>query len=422
MYLHKDKDIFSEIIEGAAEYYNFDPSHVEKDYWITKVLKDIVWSDYKEQAFFKGGTSLSKAYGIINRFSEDLDIFAYTGDINASKNKEKNLNKKIYDIIINNNNDIYKPKLSKIGGNFRKIYLEYDNNFKKNGLKQQLEVEIKACDFDDKSMIYYPSDKKTINSIVGDYLLAIERKDLIEKYKLNAFDVECINPKKTICDKISRMVKLSYKDDCVNEFAKHIRDLYDVHAILSLDEYKDFLFSEDFLDALYKTTIEDRLMKNSQTNKPLNEAIIFSDTEKILKNPIIIQAYNNNLGELIFKNASMPTLNEIEDTIRQIANRVAKFEEYRHQRMTEEKTVPRPEITKISIYPNQDKTSYSIRCKIDGIQQMGKPLHDEDKNKLLEIIESKDKEAMQIFNKVLAERYFGNVHTVKTEHNNELKR
>ncbi len=48
--------------------------YLEKDYWICRSLKMLSESKEKEVAVFKGGTSLSKAYRLGNRFSEDIDI------------------------------------------------------------------------------------------------------------------------------------------------------------------------------------------------------------------------------------------------------------------------------------------------------------------------------------------------------------
>ncbi len=47
---------------------------VEKDFWVCWVLKNLFESPLKEKLIFKGGTSLSKVYGIIERFSEDIDL------------------------------------------------------------------------------------------------------------------------------------------------------------------------------------------------------------------------------------------------------------------------------------------------------------------------------------------------------------
>ena len=51
----------------------------KKDYWITLALRQFSNSNYSEQMVFKGGTSLSKGYGLINRFSEDVDIAIING-------------------------------------------------------------------------------------------------------------------------------------------------------------------------------------------------------------------------------------------------------------------------------------------------------------------------------------------------------
>lgn len=122
-----------------------------KDYWVSKILRDISLSEYADKTYFKGGTSLSKAYGLIERFSEDLDLFVFTGDKGASKQAEKTLNKKLSKYIAELNSDIYKEDLSETGGNYRKLYFSYDNVFQGVGLKEHLEVEIKSCDLPDKN-------------------------------------------------------------------------------------------------------------------------------------------------------------------------------------------------------------------------------------------------------------------------------
>lgn len=100
MNLHSDKETFKEIIALAAEHFVYEQSHVEKDYWVSKILHDISISEYRDKTYFKGGTSLSKAYGLIERFSEDLDLFVFPGDTKASKQAEKTLNKKLSKYII----------------------------------------------------------------------------------------------------------------------------------------------------------------------------------------------------------------------------------------------------------------------------------------------------------------------------------
>ena len=56
MNLHSDKEAFKEIIALAAEYFGYEQSHVEKDYWVSRILRDISMSEYADKTYFKGGT------------------------------------------------------------------------------------------------------------------------------------------------------------------------------------------------------------------------------------------------------------------------------------------------------------------------------------------------------------------------------
>ena len=71
-YLHKDKYAFVDAINLASTRFAIVPSVAEKDYYVTMILKEL--SQRMPFIVFKGGTSLSKCFKIINRFSEDIDI------------------------------------------------------------------------------------------------------------------------------------------------------------------------------------------------------------------------------------------------------------------------------------------------------------------------------------------------------------
>jgi predicted nucleotidyltransferase component of viral defense system len=70
-YLHNHKN-FTSLIRIVADEKNIDPGLVEKDYWIMHVLYGLNVQGFDFE--LKGGTSLSKGYKIIHRFSEDIDI------------------------------------------------------------------------------------------------------------------------------------------------------------------------------------------------------------------------------------------------------------------------------------------------------------------------------------------------------------
>jgi len=74
MKLHTNKEDFYNDILVTSDNTNIAPGFIEKDYWISLVLKRLSESKYVDSVVFKGGTSLSKGHKLINRFSEDIDL------------------------------------------------------------------------------------------------------------------------------------------------------------------------------------------------------------------------------------------------------------------------------------------------------------------------------------------------------------
>lgn len=74
MNLHSNKEVFQEFVQFAAQAMRVPESYVEKDYWVTRALRNLSVPALSSRVVFKGGTSLSKAYNFINRFSEDIDL------------------------------------------------------------------------------------------------------------------------------------------------------------------------------------------------------------------------------------------------------------------------------------------------------------------------------------------------------------
>lgn len=68
-----DTGQFGPTLDSVAERLGISPTAIEKDYWVSQVLRVLV-STFPDDFIFKGGTSLSKGYGIVERFSEDIDV------------------------------------------------------------------------------------------------------------------------------------------------------------------------------------------------------------------------------------------------------------------------------------------------------------------------------------------------------------
>jgi Nucleotidyl transferase AbiEii toxin, Type IV TA system len=79
-------------IEQAALRKNISPIVIEKDFWVCWLLGALFESEFANSLVFKGGTSLSKVFGLIERFSEDIDLslspsFLNLPDVGGSRNQ-----------------------------------------------------------------------------------------------------------------------------------------------------------------------------------------------------------------------------------------------------------------------------------------------------------------------------------------------
>ena len=62
------------IIKSLAQKAKLPEAAVEKDWWVVQTLRIVFGMETSSHMVFKGGTSLSKAWGLIKRFSEDIDL------------------------------------------------------------------------------------------------------------------------------------------------------------------------------------------------------------------------------------------------------------------------------------------------------------------------------------------------------------
>ena len=118
----ENKDDLRILIVNTSRKQNISEAVIEKDYWVSVIL-DYLFNDneWKEYFTFKGGTSLSKCFGIIERFSEDIDIILdwrvlgylenepWSEKTNSQQDKfNKEINRKTEHFI---KNELIKPKV-----------------------------------------------------------------------------------------------------------------------------------------------------------------------------------------------------------------------------------------------------------------------------------------------------------------------
>ncbi len=310
MKLHQNKETFTQAILATSEYLKINEVFVEKDYWVTYVLKNLSLSKLKNKVVFKGGTSLSKAHKLINRFSEDIDLaIIQTGE--ESGNLIKNLIKEIELEITKGLKELVVEGITSKGSKFRKTVFEYPRNIDGKDFGQasdKLLVEINSF------ATPHPYSEMPIQSMIADFLAQTKRKEIITSNGLEPFSVNVLGLERTFTEKVLSLVRASYSEKPMDEFTAKIRHLYDLHFILGKSEMRKFISGKEFQKMIKEVLADDE--SNSQfqgewTKKPLSKALIFADWKNIWKQ--LQPVYQNEFKSLVF--SDLPDSNAIEKSI-----------------------------------------------------------------------------------------------------------
>ena len=236
--LHDDKENFEQIILKVSEETGIEASIIEKDYYVTLFLKRIV--EAVPNIIFKGGTSLSKCYKLINRFSEDIDLNIET-DKRPTEGQRKKLKEAIVSIIDEFGFNLENAENVKSRRTFNRYIIDYPTVFSTHYLKQHLMIEtavhIKA----------YPCKKMQATSIIYDYLENNGFHSLIARYDLDPFEVNVQMAERTFVDKLYALGDY-YLSDAIAEHSRHIYDIYKLSEIVSLDDSLRVLASEVYVE------------------------------------------------------------------------------------------------------------------------------------------------------------------------------
>jgi Nucleotidyl transferase AbiEii toxin, Type IV TA system len=273
-----EHDEFEQAMVRAAEQFGVSEQFVEKDYYVTEILR-IVAERLGDKAMFKGGTSLSKGWGLINRFSEDIDLFVNRErfDPPPGTNKMDKMLKELSEAIAQHPALTWLDEGITIGGFGREDYFQYDSRFDDlPGIRPAVRFEpgVQSGTF--------PTEAVPITSMVGQYLLEQGRSDMADD--LRGFEMTLLHFRRTFVEKLfalhGKVVRLIAEDHPLGRHARHYSDLYalsdqnEVRAMLASDEYeqirKDYdktSSSSKYLARIYRPP-EDLSFANSQAFFP----------------------------------------------------------------------------------------------------------------------------------------------------------
>ncbi len=308
MNLHEDDEAFAELVAVTAEIIGLPQVYVEKDYWVTKALKNLSESKHVGEVVFKGGTSLSKAYRLIDRFSEDIDLAVLAGGKGDSARKKllKSVETTASEGLICVKGDARESK----GSKFRKTVYQYPRSIEGGNFGQASpELLIEVNTFTNPE----PFETRELQTFIAEVLTEKGETDLIAQYVLEGFPVNVLSVRRTLVEKMLGVIKDSYHEDPVARMSVRIRHIYDVCLILKNDEYRYFIASDEFM-SLCNICIEDEkagfFVPSDCFDTPLVDAPLFSrfkDWSSSLNN-----IYTGAFSDLVY--GDLPAMDEIEET------------------------------------------------------------------------------------------------------------
>lgn len=224
-YLHKDEEFFKEVINTVANELGIRTAIVEKDYYVTMILK--LLAQKAPECVFKGGTSLSKCFHAIERFSEDIDI-AFSEKLTPSQRKilkneiiaeiSKELGLKITD---------WENARSKRNYNCYTFSYEPIEGYVEQSMIQGVKMEVSLI------TLSFPTTVLPVDSYIYQYLRD-DDAEIVAEYGLEPFEMRVQNIERTLIDKVFAICDyyLQQKESGENKTSRHSRHIYDIYKLL----------------------------------------------------------------------------------------------------------------------------------------------------------------------------------------------
>jgi hypothetical protein len=218
---------FRDLLIGAAQARGIPEQFVEKDYYVTEALR-IVATDFPREVIFKGGTSLSKGWNLIQRFSEDIDLFlnprAFTPEL--SKRAIDRELKRLRDAVATHPGLTYQPpdNSNTIGGFSRSDEFVYTTRFGELAILRSallLEAGIQSGE--------QPTEDVELSSYVADFLRSRDLDGIAED--IASFRMTLLHFRRTFIEKmfaIHSKVVAETGGDGTGEIGRHMRHYADL--------------------------------------------------------------------------------------------------------------------------------------------------------------------------------------------------
>lgn len=206
-----------ELIEQVSERTGIPSAYIEKDWYVTQVIRRI--GDVKIEGFdivFTGGTALAKAHGLLERFSEDVDFRLHAKTVVANRKNLSNIRKTVVAALRDGGFSFADDQVrSRDENRFFAIDIEYNSYFAKaDALRPHIQVEV----------ILRSTVLPTVTLPVSSFITKTA------KQSAEVTSISCVDPVENAADKMSALawripdrVRGSKFDDA--SIVRHIHDL-----------------------------------------------------------------------------------------------------------------------------------------------------------------------------------------------------
>ena len=297
MNLHHDKEAFAELISGAANELAIPTNVIEKDYYVTITLKAL--AEKTKDLVFKGGTSLTKCYQLLDRFSEDIDL-SYTAESGMpGESRKKQLKKNIVSTMEEFGFPINNLEATRSRRNYNCYRASYPSVYGQNSiLKPELVIETYVA------MLPFPTTKRMVHNYVYRFLNKIGRLDLAEIYDLMPFEITTQTIERTLVDKVFALCDYYMQE----KTERHSRHLYDIHKIVE---------TMGISDELQKLIPEVRAVRSEMIVCPsAKESVCVAD---VLREIIESQVYKSDYEDITMGLLFVPeTYDEVIQSLKRI--------------------------------------------------------------------------------------------------------
>ena len=320
MKLHQNEILFKDAILATSQQLGIREIYVEKDYWVTYALFHIYTNEIGKETILKGGTSLSKCFQLIERFSEVIDLVIKRNNSDTGNQLKRKL-KQISTSVSCELPEIEINGITNKVGMIRKTAHTYPRMLTGN-FGQVRDIIIVESSWLGS---FEPYTTKSVNSFIYKMLLENNQQSLIETYQLGPFEVTVMDPKRTLCEKIMSLVRFSNTQNPISDLKNKIRHVYDLHLILRDISMRSFFESSQFDNMLTEVgtdDIESFKNNNDWLKRHPSEALIFSKTEETWLQ--IKEIYTGSFSELIIGN--IPHEFEIMRTLTEVSKRLKTIE------------------------------------------------------------------------------------------------